>query len=63
MSIYILGDFIKACKVLGVEPTWETFNKYYFLLINHHYVLINLLSIIVIYTFTWPKICSYISIP
>lgn len=23
MSIYILSDFIKACKTLGVEPTWE----------------------------------------
>ena len=23
MSIHILGDFIKACKVLGIEPTWE----------------------------------------
>lgn len=28
MSIYILGDFIKACKVLGIEPTWERLNTW-----------------------------------
>ena len=28
MSIYILGDFIKACKVLGVEPTWERLHSW-----------------------------------
>lgn len=28
MSIYILEDFIKVCKVLGVEPTWERLHKW-----------------------------------
>lgn len=23
MSIYILSNFIKVCRVLDVEPTWE----------------------------------------
>lgn len=23
MSIYILEDYLKACKVLEVEPTWK----------------------------------------
>ena len=27
MSIYILGDFIKACKILDIEPTWERLNQ------------------------------------
>lgn len=28
MSIYILFDYMKACKVLGVEPTAEGLYKW-----------------------------------
>ena len=28
MSIYVLSDYIKACKVLGVEPTWSGLHKW-----------------------------------
>lgn len=28
MSINILRDFIKACTVLGVEPTWDKLNAW-----------------------------------
>lgn len=23
MSIYVLEDYIKVCKVLDIEPTWQ----------------------------------------
>lgn len=26
MSINILNDYIKACRILGVEPTWKGLN-------------------------------------
>nr|DAE65788.1 MAG TPA: hypothetical protein [Caudoviricetes sp.] len=28
MSIYVLKDYIKACKVLGVQPSWEGLHKW-----------------------------------
>ena len=28
MSIYILADYLKACEVLGVEPTAEGLKKW-----------------------------------
>lgn len=27
MSIYVLEDFIKVCKELDIEPTWERLNQ------------------------------------
>lgn len=28
MSIYVLEDYIRVCKVLEVEPTWQGLHKW-----------------------------------
>lgn len=28
MSIYVLEDFIKVCKALDIEPTWDRLHKW-----------------------------------
>lgn len=28
MNIYILEDFIKVCKVLGIDSTWDKLHKW-----------------------------------
>lgn len=28
MSIYILEDYIKVCRVLEIEPSWEGLKKW-----------------------------------
>lgn len=28
MSIYVLEDYIKACRALEIEPTWQGLHKW-----------------------------------